>query len=81
MSNELKKIVEWFLSQQSMSPKKLQKMLYYAQAWCVTLSNETSEEIEINYLMINLKLGYTGLLFQKFIKHIRSMAIITSLNR
>ncbi|CAL28426.1 MULTISPECIES: Panacea domain-containing protein [Staphylococcus] len=46
MSNELKKIVEWFLSQQSMSPKKLQKMLYYAQAWCVTLSNETSEEIE-----------------------------------
>lgn len=45
MSDELKKIVDWFLSKKAMSPKKLQKLLYYAQAWTVTL---TSEKDDIN---------------------------------
>lgn len=46
MSEDLKEVINWFLSKQSMSPKKLQKMLYYAQAWCVTLNNENKEKIE-----------------------------------
>lgn len=46
MSEDLKVIINWFLSKQSMSPKKLQKMLYYAQAWCVTLNNENKESID-----------------------------------
>lgn len=45
MSDELERVVSWLLSKQSMSPKKLQKLLYYAQAWGVTLLNETPEEI------------------------------------
>lgn len=44
MSEDLKKIVEWFLSKKPMSPKKLQKLLYYAQAWTVTLTNEKDEK-------------------------------------
>ncbi|MEB7436562.1 type II toxin-antitoxin system antitoxin SocA domain-containing protein [Mammaliicoccus sciuri] len=46
MSEDLKLVINWFLSKQSMSPKKLQKMLYYAQAWCVTLNNENKENID-----------------------------------
>ena len=33
-------IAKWFLSQSSMTPKKLQKMVYYAYAWFITLMNE-----------------------------------------
>lgn len=33
-------VISWFLSKDSMSPKKLQKLLYYAYAWTLTLENE-----------------------------------------
>lgn len=39
-------IANWFLSQASMSPKKLQKMLYYAYSWVLTLTNDSSDCIE-----------------------------------
>lgn len=39
-------IANWLLTQQSMSPKKLQKMLYYSYSWVLTLNNEDSEKIE-----------------------------------
>lgn len=32
-------IANWFLSKESMTQKKLQKLCYYAQAWCYTLCN------------------------------------------
>ncbi|AVQ35812.1 Panacea domain-containing protein [Staphylococcus kloosii] len=46
MSEELKEIINWFLSKTSMSPKKLQKLLYYAQSWTITLENEKSDDIK-----------------------------------
>lgn len=46
MSDELKQIINWFLSKKSMSPKKLQKMLYYAQSWTITLENEKADDIK-----------------------------------
>lgn len=39
-------IANWFLSRISMSPKKLQKMLYYAYSWVLTLTNDSSDHIE-----------------------------------
>ncbi|PQC37687.1 hypothetical protein CUN10_12280 [Enterococcus faecium] len=36
----------WFLSKQSMSPKKLQKMLYYAYSWGLVLLNEDPENLD-----------------------------------
>lgn len=33
-------IAKWFLSKESMTHKKLQKLCYYAQAWYVTLFND-----------------------------------------
>lgn len=32
-------IANWFLSKESMTQKKLQKLCYYAQAWCYTLKD------------------------------------------
>lgn len=39
-------IANWLLTQQNMSPKKLQKMLYYSYSWVLALNNEDSEKIE-----------------------------------
>ncbi|WP_368652356.1 Panacea domain-containing protein [Ornithinibacillus sp. 4-3] len=43
---ELGDVVQWFLSQGSMSPKKLQKLLYYAHSWTLTLGNESVDELD-----------------------------------
>lgn len=39
-------IINFFLSRGQMTPKKLQKLLYYAYAWFLTLENESIEELE-----------------------------------
>lgn len=38
-------IANWFLTKNEMSPKKLQKMVYYAYSWFLTLYNETEKEL------------------------------------
>ncbi|MBG9986224.1 SocA family protein [Facklamia sp. DSM 111018] len=38
-------VAKWFLSKESMSPKKIQKLVYYAYSWYLTLMNETVEGI------------------------------------
>lgn len=38
-------VANYFLSKDSMTPKKLQKMVYYAYAWYITLYNEKPDEI------------------------------------
>lgn len=39
-------VANWFLSRSSMSPKKLQKMLYYAYAWVLTLTNDNANDLQ-----------------------------------
>ena len=39
-------VANWYLSKTPMSPKKLQKILYYAYAWFLTLANESYDHIE-----------------------------------
>lgn len=43
---DLQDVVQWFLSKGSMSPKKLQKLLYYAYSWTLTLQNEKVTDLE-----------------------------------
>lgn len=38
-------IANWFLSKESMSPKKIQKLVYYAYSWYLTLMNDSEEEL------------------------------------
>lgn len=43
--NRIEDVVDFFLSKASMSPKKLQKLLYYAYGWTLALLNENADEI------------------------------------
>lgn len=40
---DAKEIAKWFLSKESMSPKKIQKLVYYAYSWYLTLMNDNVE--------------------------------------
>jgi len=42
----VQQVATWFLSQASMSPKKLQKLMYYAYAWVLTLTNEDADHLD-----------------------------------
>lgn len=39
-------VINWFLNKSSLSPKKLQKMLYYAYAWGLVYLNEDIEHLD-----------------------------------
>ncbi len=39
-------VVRYFLSKAEMSPKKLQKLLYYAYGWTLALLNESADDIQ-----------------------------------
>ncbi len=39
-------VAEWFLTKSSMSNKKIQKLVYYAYAWTLTLLNESADELD-----------------------------------
>ena len=38
-------VIEFFLSKEPMSPKKLQKLLYYAYSWTLTLLNDSKDDL------------------------------------
>lgn len=40
------KVVNWFLSQESMTPKKIQIMVYYAYAWVLTIMNDSVDNLQ-----------------------------------
>ena len=62
-------IANWFLSKESMSPKKIQKLVYYAYSWYLTLMNDSEEELT-NKL---LKPGFMVLLYILFIESLKIM--------
>lgn len=39
-------IANWFLSKESMSNKKLQKMCYYAYCWCIVILNDMEDSVD-----------------------------------
>lgn len=43
---KIKDVENWFLSKQEMSPKKLQKMLYYAYSWGLVFFNESVDSLK-----------------------------------
>lgn len=43
---DLEDVINWFLSKDSMSPKKLQKLLYYAYSWTLALQNDDVESLD-----------------------------------
>lgn len=47
MPYNIEDVIKWFLSRESMSPKKLQKILYYAYSWTLTLENEDINNLDV----------------------------------
>ncbi len=45
MAYNLQDVINWFLAKDAMSPKKLQKILYYAYAWNLTIKNDSVDEL------------------------------------
>ncbi|MCT4785708.1 Panacea domain-containing protein [Exiguobacterium aestuarii] len=41
----IQSIIDYFLSKEEMTPKKLQKLLYYAYSWHLVFENESSDEL------------------------------------
>lgn len=46
-----KEIAQWFLGKESMTQKKIQKLVYYAYSWYLAFNNEPDEEI--NKILFN----------------------------
>lgn len=40
------RVADFYLSRESMTPKKLQKLIYYAYAWTLTLLNDDENHLE-----------------------------------
>lgn len=40
-------IADWFLAKSAMTPKKLQKIVYYAYAWTLTLMNDKVDDLQV----------------------------------
>lgn len=57
---EVNDVIKWFLSRNSMSPKKLQKLLYYAYAWTLTLNNEEESSLNIKLFEENFEAWVHG---------------------
>ena len=38
-------VADWFLNKKEMTPKKLQKLVYYAYAWTLTLFNDSADKL------------------------------------
>ena len=38
-------VANWFISKGDISPKKLQKLVYYAYAWYLTFMNDSDNEL------------------------------------
>lgn len=41
----IQSIIDYFLSKEEMTPKKLQKLLYYAYSWHLVFENELTDEL------------------------------------
>ncbi|WP_026582113.1 Panacea domain-containing protein [Bacillus sp. J33] len=46
MAYETQDVVNWFLAKEAMTPKKLQKILYYAYSWTLTLENDDVRNLD-----------------------------------
>ena len=56
-------VANWFLSKESMTPKKLQKLVYYAYSWYLTLVNESKDDLTAKLFTSRLEAWVHGPVF------------------
>lgn len=54
------KVADWFLSKKPVSPKKLQKLVYYAYAWTLTILNDDKDHLNIRLFNDNIEAWVHG---------------------
>lgn len=69
-------IADWFLGKDSMSPKKLQKLVYYAYAWVLTLMNENEDDLDVKLFDSRLEAWIHGPLFPELYHKYKGESII-----
>lgn len=57
---EMNQVINWFLNKQSMSPKKLQKLLYYAYSWGLVFLNDDKDNLENKLFEANFEAWVHG---------------------
>lgn len=65
-------VANWFLSKKSMTSKKLQKLVYYAYAWYLTLMNDSDDELNIKLFNQNPEAWVHGPIFPELYKCYKS---------
>lgn len=61
-------VANWFLSKESMTPKKLQKLVYYAYSWYLTLVNESKDDLTAKLFTSRLEAWVHGPVFPELYK-------------
>ncbi|GIN46807.1 Panacea domain-containing protein [Bacillus paralicheniformis] len=71
MSYNVESVAQWFLAKEAMTPKKLQKILYYAYSWFLTLENENADELENRLFEEEFEAWVHGPVIHKVYDHYR----------
>lgn len=53
-------IAHWFINKEDMTPKKVQKLVYYAYSWFLVYFNETEDDIEFELFDNNIEAWVHG---------------------
>ena len=69
-------VADWFLSRDSMSHKKLQRLIYYAYAWVLTLMNENEDELDIKLFNSRIEAWIHGPLIPELYHEYRGKSAI-----
>ena len=69
-------VADWFLGKDSMSPKKLQKLVYYAYSWVLTLMNENEDELDIKLFNSRIEAWIHGPLIPELYHKYKGESII-----
>lgn len=69
-------VADWFLGKDSMSPKKLQKLVYYAYAWVLTLMNENEDDLDIKLFDLRIEAWIHGPLLPELYHEYRGKSMI-----
>lgn len=69
-------VADWFLGKDSMSPKKLQKLVYYAHAWVLTLMNENEDDLDVKLFDSRIEAWIHGPLIPELYHEYRGKSMI-----
>lgn len=77
---DVMKVVNWFLSKESMTPKKIQIMVYYAYAWVLTIMNDSVDNLQFRLFGNPIEAWVHGPVVKNYMIDILTLAIMRFVN-